>query len=242
MPKFNKKEFGENLKRARKSKGLTQENMGKVIGKNATTIGRFESGRLVPNAEEISLMCNELNINEYELFNTTAKIHNIEKSINPFKVKTLYLYYRAFFTNTKKYGKGKFKLEIIEKPDRCEVSFMDYKTNKIYLAGYMLADDNIAVFVFENYKPNNPRLEVSEIILNIAGGLNGLMLGTFYCTNGQYVPSIRKCIISKEDVEYDDNIEELLKINDESKKELEAENVIHIELDSIDDFEANSEE
>lgn len=240
MPKFNKEEFGNNLKKARKNKGLTQENLGRVIGKNATTIGRFETGTLIPNAEEISLMCDELGIYEYELFNTTTKIQNKDKCINPFKVKTLYLYYRAFFPTTKKYGKGKFKLELIEKTDRCEVNFMDYKTNKIYLTGYLVADDNITVFVFENYKPNNPRLEISEIILNISEGLNKLMIGTFYCTNGQYVPSIRKCIISKKDVDYDNKIEELLKVSIESKKELETEEVIHIELSSPEDFESNN--
>lgn len=242
MPKFNRKEFGERLRNARKSKGLTQENLGRVVGKNATTIGRFESGKLIPNAEEISLLCDELNINEYELFCSTNKIQNIEKSKNPFKVKTLYLYYRAFFTNTKKYGKGKFKINIIEKPNRCEVDFVDYKTDKIYLSGYLLADDNIAIFVFENYKPSSPRLEVTEIIINIASGFDRLMIGTLYCTNGQYVPSIRKCIVSKRDVEYDEKIDELLKINEESKKELEQENVIHIELNPFDDFETNAEE
>ena len=50
MAEFNKTDFGERLKKYRKDKGLSQENLAKVIGKNATTIGRFENGQLIPNA------------------------------------------------------------------------------------------------------------------------------------------------------------------------------------------------
>ena len=95
MPKFNKEDFGNNLKKARKIKGLTQENLASIIGKNETTIGRFENGKLLPNAEEISLLCDELEISEYELFRSNAdNITNVENSKNPFKSKELYLYIR----------------------------------------------------------------------------------------------------------------------------------------------------
>ena len=83
MPKFNKIEFGNNLKKARKIKGLSQENLAKTINKNVSTIARFESGKLSPSAEEISLICNELGINEYELFKSSSdNIVNIENSTN----------------------------------------------------------------------------------------------------------------------------------------------------------------
>lgn len=237
LSNFDRKTFGENLRRARKSKGLSLENIAKVINKDATTVGRYEKGEVVPNIEDICLICDELNIYEYELLGAKTKISNKDKNKNPFGVKNLYLYYKAFFPSTKKYGKGKFKLIIIEKPDSCEVNFVDYKTNKIYLTGYLLSDDNIAVFVFENYKPNSPRLEVSEIILNVSNGLNGLMIGTFYCTNGKYIPSIRKCVISKKDIEFNEEVMKLLKISETDKKELEDDDVLHIELENIEDFE-----
>lgn len=237
MSNFNNKEFGERLRNARKTKGLSLENLAKALNKNATTIGRYENGEILPDAEQISVLCNELGIYEYELFNTSNKITNKEKSKNPFEVNSLYLYYNAFFPTTKKFGKGKFKLNIIEKANSCEVNFVDYKTNKIYMSGHILADDNIAVFVLENYKPNNPRLEVTEIIINISNGMNGLMIGTLYCTNAKYVPSIRKCIISKEDVNFDDIISEKLKISNTDKNQLEKEDVLHIELENPEDFE-----
>lgn len=237
MGRFNNIEFGNRLREARKAKGYSLENLAQAINKTRSTVARYESGEILADAETISLICDELEISEYELFGSPTKLNNKENSKNPFDVKTLYLYYRAFFPTTKKFGKGKFKLNIIEKSDCCNVDFVDYKTNKIYLSGHLLADNNIAVFIFENYKPNNPRLEVSEIILNISAGMNRLMLGTFYCTNGNYVPSIRKCVISKTDVEFDKNIEEKLKISKEEKNQLYEEDVLHIGLNYTEDFE-----
>ena len=95
-------------------------------------------------------------------------------------------------------------LNIIEKDDICKVDMIDYKTNKIYLSGYLLADTNMAVFVLENYKETNLRLEVTEIILNIARGTNTLMMGTLNCTNKYYIPCFRKCLISENDLEFDE--------------------------------------
>ena len=70
MAEFNRKEFGERLKKIRKEKGLSQENLAYALGKNKATICRFENGQLLPDAEEIYLICNELEIDEYELFNS----------------------------------------------------------------------------------------------------------------------------------------------------------------------------
>ena len=53
MAEFNRNEFGERLKKFRKEKGFSQENLARVIGKDIATISRFESGMLLPNAEEI---------------------------------------------------------------------------------------------------------------------------------------------------------------------------------------------
>jgi transcriptional regulator with XRE-family HTH domain len=237
MPKFNREEFGNNLKKIRKSKGLSQKNLADILKKDATTIGRFESGRLLPNAEEIALICEELNISEYELFELNTKIANKEKNINPFKCKNLFLYYKAYFPSKETWGKGKFKLVLREKGNICDVDFTDYRTGKIYLSGYLLADDNVAMFIFENYKPTSARLEVAELILNISDGLDGIMVGTYLGTNGRYEPSIRKCVVSKDDLEFDEEMFEILKIKESEKQYLNNNDVLQISLRKKEDFE-----
>lgn len=212
--------------------------MARVINKNVSTIVRFESGRLSPNAEEITLICNELGINEYELFKNSAdNIINIENNKNPFKVKELFLYYQAYYSSTNSYKVSKFKIRITEKQEKCQVDFVDYKTNKIYMTGYILADTNIAIFVFENYKEYSPRLEVTEIILNISNGIDGIMLGTLTCTNGQYIPSIRKCAISKEDVEISKELINKLNITNEEINKLKNNNILYLNINNLYDFE-----
>ena len=237
MPNFDMKEFGENIRKFRKAKGLSQENLAMVLGKTSATIARYENGEITPNAEQIHLICNELGIYEYELFSTTRKIINTENSTNPFNIDILYLYYIAYYPKSKKYDKAKFRLKLISKPDICKVDFLDYKKDFIYLSGYLQADHHIAVFVFENYKENNLRFELSHIIVNIARGTNNLMLGTFHCTNGEYVPSIRKCIVSKKDVEFTDKLLEKLKITDSEKEILNNYNILYLDITDTYDFE-----
>lgn len=237
MPSFDKKEFGENIRKFRRIKGLSQENLAMVLNKTSATIARYENGEITPNAEQIHLICNELGIYEYELFNSTRKMTNIENSINPFNTDMLYIYYIAYYPKSKKYDKGKFRLKLIQKPDLCKVDFMDYKKDFIYLTGYLQADNHIAVFVFENYKENNLRFELSHIIVNIARGTNKLMLGTFHCTNGQYIPSIRKCIVSKKDIEFTDELLEKLRITDIEKENLNKTDILYLDITDTYNFE-----
>ena len=237
MGRFNKEEFGNRIKEIRKSKGLSTENLAMMINKSQSIVSRYESGAVLPDAETITILCDALEITENDLFNSNDKISNKDMSINPFGVKTLYLYYRAYNKSKDKFFRGKFKLVIREKDNVCKVDMVDYKTDKIYLSGHILADSNIAIFLLENYKPSSPRLEVTEIILNISDCMDRLMFGTLTSTNGNYVPSIRKCMISKEDVEYDDKIEELLEISNKDKNVLMKENILYIDIENKDDYE-----
>ena len=237
MGRFNKEEFGNRIKEIRKAKGLSTENLAMMINKSQSIVSRYESGAVLPDAETITILCDALGIAENDLFNSNDKISNKDMSINPFGVKTLYLYYRAFNKSKEKFFRGKFKLIIREKDNVCKVDMVDYKTDKIYLSGHILADSNIAIFLLENYKPSSPRLEVTEIILNISDCMDRLMFGTLTSTNGNYVPSIRKCIISKEDIEYDDKIEESLEISNKDKDVLLKENVLYIDIENKDDYE-----
>ena len=236
MTEFNKKDFGERLKNFRKNKGLSQENLAKVIGKNATTIGRFENGQLIPNAEQIFLMCNELEINEQDLFNIDTRIH-FKESNNPFNTKTIYIYYNGFYPTRKKFDKCKFKINIHQKTNYSAIEMVDYKTNKIYLTGYIETDNCMAFLKFNNYKPTSPRLECSQINVNIGDGVNGIIRGVFFCTNGQYEPSCRKCFISTKDIEFTDEMLEDLKITDEELKKLQDINIWYPDITNKEDFE-----
>lgn len=237
MAEFNRQEFGERIKRFRKEKGLSQENLAKAINKNSTTIGRFESGKLIPDAEQITLLCNELGIEEYQLFNSSNKIINNQESLNPFGVNTLYVYYNGYFPTLKKFDKCKFKINIIPKQTYCAIELVDYKTNRIYLYGHIEVDNFMAFLKLNNYKPNSPRLECTQININIANGIDRIMRGALFCTNGKYEPSCRKCFISKEDLEFTDEMFENLKITKEELEQLQDINIWYVNVENKEDFE-----
>lgn len=230
MAQFNKKDFGENIRKNRLAKGLSQGNLADSLGKNVSTISRFERGELLPDAESISKICDILEISEIDLFGSRNKIKNTGNIKNPFKGNVLYMYFNAYDYRTKEFKKKKYKLELTNRPDLIRVDFIDLYDNKIYLSGYMLSDDSVVFIVFENYKANNRRLEISEIIINIDSGIDGLMLGTFQGTNSQYIPSIRKCYFSQAKVEFTKEMYDKLKITDREMKLLKEQNTLYLDI------------
>lgn len=237
MAEFNRQEFAERLKKFRKDKGLSQENLARAIKKDTATISRFENGKLIPDAEQITLICNELGITEAELFNSSSQIISNKESINPFETDTLYAYYYGYFPSSQKYGKCKFKLNIIQKTSHCIVEMVDYKTNKIYLKGYLEADSFIAFIKLNNYKPTSNRLECTQIDINIANGMDGLMRGAWFCTNGKYEPSCRKCFISKKDLEFTNEMLKELEITEQEIEQLKDINIWYVKAENKEDFE-----
>lgn len=237
MPEFDRKEFGKRLQAFRKKIGRSQENLGRVIRKSATTISRFEKGTLLPNAEEIYLLCNELGIEEYQLFNKFDKVISKKESINPFSTNTLYVYYIGYYPTLNKYDKCKFVINLIEKPDYCKIELADCRTKKIYLEGYLQSDSFMAFFRFNNYKPTSMRLECSQINLNISNGIDNLMKGAFYCTDTKYNTSARKCLVSKNNLDFTNEMLEYLKIQDKEFRKMENINIWYIEMENKEDFE-----
>ena len=238
MLNFDEKEFGNNIRKARKTLGLSTYNLADAIGVSHTTISRFENGTLVPDARQIVLICNELKIHEYELFQDGSEnIINKKESGNPFDTTTLYLYYNCYLPHKQTYKICRFRLLIKEKATSCYVQFMDDKTDHIYMTGHVQHDGNIAVFIFENYKPNNTRFEITQIILNISNNTNRPMIGQLSGTNGQYVPFSRKCVISPIDIPIDEDLKNMLKITESEKETLDKENILYLDTKTKLDFE-----
>ena len=102
MVEFNKIEFGNKLREARLKKNYTLKYVGKVIGKDLSTVRKYEIGEVIPNAKVLNKLCDVLDIYYGELYTeNTQNIANIENSINPFKVNRLYLYYLSFKNKAK---------------------------------------------------------------------------------------------------------------------------------------------
>lgn len=220
MTHFNKIEFGKRLKEARKQKEYSLEYVAKEIEKTPSTVSRYECGKIIPNAKILNKLCNILDIYYDDLYKENEeKIVNTKNSQNPFKVNKLYLYYLGYRTKNK-IDKFKLVINLKEKNNYVEAKISYYKTKKIILIGHVLADSFIVTVRTENYKANYPRLETNQIILNISEGTNGLIRGVMMCTNGEYVPNIKKCIVSKKDFQFNEEIVNNLKLDNIEKKRI----------------------
>ena len=59
--------FAFNLKHIRQNKGLTQEQLGKLMGKDYSTIGKWENGSRSPIMEDLIKLADVLNVDVKEL-------------------------------------------------------------------------------------------------------------------------------------------------------------------------------
>ena len=59
--------FAENLKKARKNAGLTQQQVAQAICVDRTTIAQYERGFSEPKLKNIIILCDLLNVNLEEL-------------------------------------------------------------------------------------------------------------------------------------------------------------------------------
>ena len=130
------------------------------------------------------------------------------------------------------------KLKLHEENGICTIDYTGTKNDKAYLSGYVLADNNVAFCVFENNKEVAPRLEVGELIINISSGTDKIMIGSYTGTNGQYVPSIRKCLISKTNYEkYTGEMLKLLEVNEKDIESLKENNILYLDFSQPYEFE-----
>ena len=68
----------ETLKKLRKSKGLTQAELGKILGVSPSTIGMYEQGRRTPDKDALIAISNYFNV----LYNSNTLTYNLTISIN----------------------------------------------------------------------------------------------------------------------------------------------------------------
>lgn len=223
--------FENTLKEIRISKNLSQENMANMLNISRSAYTKYETGDSSPNVQTIKEICEILKISaDYLLGVNKEKIINKENTTkNPFNVTELYMYFNAYSKIDNTFNLGEYKLVIHNVEDKYLVDFCDMN-NKIYERGYIYSDNCVAFLIMENYNPNNPRLEVSEIIINISDGIKETYFGTYLGTNGEYIPSIRKCLFSTKRLHNKDDILTNLKITELEKNKLEETHALYLNI------------
>lgn len=75
------KSFGKNLKKIRKSKGLSQEQLAELLGLGAKSISPIETGKNFISSKKLELLCNILETSPAELFTISEMPHQEDKEM-----------------------------------------------------------------------------------------------------------------------------------------------------------------
>ncbi len=233
-------DIGNKLRTARKKHDFSLAYVGSMVNKSESIISRYESGESIPDAEVLRDLCNVLDIYTGDLFTTDEKhiIVNDENSQNPFGVDTLYLYYLGYKPNrVHTLTKYKLIIEIKENNDFIEVKVKSSDRKNIVLVGHMESDNMLCTIRTNNYKPKYSRYEANQILLNISGGTDGIIRGVMLCTDGLYVPNMKKVLVSKRDLSFTDDMVESLKLTKEEKDNIMKDDIWQANIQRSEDFE-----
>ena len=110
---YFKTEFGKNLKLIRKSKGLTQEKLARMINLNQRQLTRIENGISFVSSEVIEKLVIALNIELKDLFDFEIKDNTEDKK----EKEQDFLYNKTInniFNKIKKHAKNEKQLKYIE--------------------------------------------------------------------------------------------------------------------------------
>lgn len=111
--------IGENIKRIRKERGLTQEELGKSIDISGVAIMRYEKGQREPKIETIKKIASALGVSEYELQGVDSNI--IIKSLSSTASFYNYLHALGYRINESPYN-DKWEIAIKESGKKIYIS------------------------------------------------------------------------------------------------------------------------
>lgn len=196
MYSLNSYNFGNLFRTARKSKGISIDEIAKKIHKAPSTIYKYEKNTIIPDFETVINICNALEIRLDELAFREEVESNIETTNNPFSTDILYMYYIG--TNNKLY---EMKLEIKAEDGIMKVYFkVPSLDDKIFFVGSIEANFDVAFILLKNYGSSNTHFEKVMIFINITHSSDNIKMGII-CgeKDNTYIPVVKKvCIVKQE--------------------------------------------
>lgn len=85
--------FGDNIKKQRRMKNLTQQQLGDLINKNIRTIQKYEKGDTTPSVDVLNDIANALDIDINVLTNTNDDKEDKLNKYKEYAIKDKFLYY-----------------------------------------------------------------------------------------------------------------------------------------------------
>lgn len=220
MYDINMKKLGENLKKYRKARNMSMQELGNKIGKSKTTIKRYETGEILMDILTAIEICNIFNIDLNDICEQAVQnLENSKPPVNPFENNLLYLYYIS------KNGIIISSIEIDNhKNSNCVIMknalISDNKYKQEY-TGILESNYNTAFFCLTN-AVNNPGLDKFQIEIDLHSLCDNMYFGIFLgVSDNTHRPTARKCILTKNIIKDKEKLHELFEKLKIDTKELQ---------------------
>ena len=196
--------IGDSIRKIRKSKNMSVEELAKRISKTSTTIYKYERNEVLPDVITIFEICNVLEIDVNDLTIKDRIEVNRETSINPFTTDILYMYYLGFGSL------AEYRLRITPENGFMKVEFL-LEDDLVYYTGTIESNSDLAFISLKNYYAVNQCFEKLQLTINMKFSVDGMNTGVFLALREDVnQPVIKKFVLSKRKIK-DNEKEEIIK-------------------------------
>lgn len=199
--------IGKMIREARKSKGLSVEELANKICKSITTMYKYERDEVIPDLVTILEICNvlELDINDLTIQDRIEV--NRETSINPFPTDTLYIYYLGFGSL------AEYRLKITPENGVMKVEFL-LGDDQVYYVGTIESNSDLAFISLKNYYAVNQCFEKLLLTINMKFCIDGMNTGVILALREEVnQPVIKKIILSRKRITENEKDEIIKRLN-----------------------------
>ncbi len=199
--------IGKMIREARKSKGLSVEELANKICKSITTMYKYERDEVIPDLVTILEICNvlELDINDLTIQDRIEV--NRETSINPFPTDTLYIYYLGFGSL------AEYRLKITPENGVMKVEFL-LGDDQVYYVGTIESNSDLAFISLKNYYAVNQCFEKLLLTINMKFCIDGMNTGVILALREEVnQPVIKKIILSRKRINENEKDEIIKRLN-----------------------------
>ena len=196
--------IGDAIRKIRKSKNMSVEELANRISKTPTTIYKYERNEVLPDVITIFEICNVLEIDVNDLTIKERIEVNRETSINPFTTDILYMYYLGFGSL------AEYRLRITPENGFMKVEFL-LEDDLVYYTGTIESNSDLAFISLKNYYAVNQCFEKLQLTINMKFSIDGMNTGVFLALREDVnQPVIKKFVLSKRKIK-DSEKEEIIK-------------------------------
>lgn len=233
--------LNEQIKKYRKSRNISATQLGKLISKSKSTISKYESGKVIPDAITLIEICNVLDIDLDELIPQCEKNNINHKQNNLFNTPKLYFYY---------YTQNHLVVSIaelinIKNSDTTKIRFYNgvKSTSKYadkssyYYEGKLTYDKTIGYINLENKNSQGTQYEKIQISFSIPW--NNEIDKTFFfimALTPYSIPVIKKGIISVNEISNIHEYDHYLKISKDDLNKIKYDNAWILNDSNYDDL------